>query len=76
MTEEQLKQVKFKFVSSLSLESEHIVTYASEDGRLGFCVHSKKKRNGDFVRSFRHYRIEGKVYKKREEFIDALKEFH
>lgn len=76
MTLEGLKKIPFHFVSSLAMEDEHMLTYASEDGRLGFCDHTPKRKNGDFGRTYRHYRIEGKVYKKKEKFIEALADFN
>ena len=75
MNEQELAKIPFKFVSSLSMEHKHCLTYISEDGRLGFCVHTKKKKNGDFGRSYRHYQIDGKVYTNKERFLEALKDF-
>ena len=51
------------------------MSYATEDGRLGFCDHTLKRKNGDFGRTYRHYHIEGKVYKTRDEFLEALKDY-
>ena len=75
MTEEELSKVPFHFVASLSLESEHKLSYASEDNRLGFCDHTQKRKDGTFGRTYRHYRIDNKVYKKKEKFLEALKDF-
>lgn len=75
MTEEELKKVEFKFVSSMSGSVEHTITYSSKDGSLGFCDHTKVKKNGGFGRSYRHWRIKNKVYDKWEDFIEALKDF-
>jgi len=76
MTPEELQKIPFYFVSSLSMEDEHMLSYESEDGRLGFCDHTHKRKNGDFGRTYRHYRIDGKVYKKKEKFIEALADFN
>lgn len=76
MTQEELKKVKFKFQSSLSLESEHYLTYISEDGRLGFCDRTPKRKDGSFGKTRRHYRIDNKVYKSMEAFMEALKDFN
>lgn len=76
MNIEELKNIKFHFVCSMALESEHTLTYESEDGRLGFCDHTPKRKNGDFGRTYRHYRIEGKVYKTKEKFLEALKDYN
>lgn len=76
MTQEELQKIPFHFVSSLSMEDEHMLTYESEDGRLGYCDHTPKRKNGDFGRTYRHWRIGNKVYKKKEKFIEALRNFN
>ena len=76
MTLKELSKVPFYFVSSLAMEDEHIISYESEDGRLGFCDHTRKCKNGGFGKSYRHWRIDNKVYKKREKFIEALADFN
>lgn len=76
MTPEQLQKIPFHMVSHMSMEHEHMLTYASEDGRLGYCDHTPKRKNGDFGRTYSHYRIDNKVYKKKEKFIEALKDFN
>ena len=76
MTEEELAKIPFRMVAHLAMEDEHCCTYSSEDGRLGFCDHTKKKGEFDFGRTYRHWRIDSKVYKKKEDFLDALKDFH
>lgn len=76
MTEQELKAIPFHFVSSLAMEHEHAISYESEDGRLGFCDHTIKRENGTFGRSYRHWRIEDKVYKTREKFLAALADYN
>ena len=76
MTDEQLQKIPFHCVAHMSMEHEHTLTYASEDGRLGFCDHTPKRKNGDFGRTYRHYRIDNKVYKTKDKFIEALKDFN
>ena len=76
MTEEELKDIPFHFVAHMALESEHTLTYESEDGRLGFCDHTPKRKNGDFGKTRRHWHIDGKVYKTKEKFIAALADFN
>ena len=76
MTQEELNKVPFHFVSSLAMEDEHILSYESEDGRLGFCDHTPKRKDGTLGRTYRHWRIEDKVYKKKEKFIEALADFN
>ena len=76
MTIDELKAVPFHFVCSAAWEHEHTMTYESEDGRLGFCDHTPKRKNGDFGRTYRHYHIDGKVYKSKEKFLAALADFN
>jgi hypothetical protein len=76
MTIDELKDIPFHFVAHMAMEHEHTMSYETEDGRLGFCDHTPKRKNGDFGRTYRHYRIEGKVYKTKEKFLEALKDYN
>ena len=76
MSIDELKATPFYFVCSAAWEHEHTMTYESEDGRLGFCDHTPKRENGDFGRSRRHWKIDGKVYKTKEKFLAALADFN
>ena len=76
MTIDELKAIPFHFVCSVAWEDEHTLTYESEDGRLGFCDHTPKRKNGDFGKTRRHWHIDGKVYKTKEKFIAALADFN
>lgn len=75
MTYEELKKVKFSCVVHLSMEDEHLTTYMSEDRRLGFCDHVHYKDEMPKGRAYRHYMIDGKVYKSKEKFLEALADF-
>ena len=77
MTEQELKTVPFHWVSHLSMEGEHCTTYASEDGRLGWCAHVPiDPLTGEPKgRPYRHYQIDGKVYKSKKKFLEALADF-
>ena len=75
MTTEEFAKVKFHLVAHLSMEDEHTTTYDSEDGRLGFCDHVAYKDGEPKGRAYRHYRIDNKVYKTKEKFLEALKDF-
>lgn len=76
MTEEEFSKVPFHMVYHLALENEHTCTYESKDGRLGFCDHTPKRNDFTFGRSYRHWRIDRKIYKTRKAFLEALKEFN
>lgn len=76
MTIEELKKIPFHETQHLTLEDEYATTYASEDGRFGWCDHVPRDRNTGMVakrrKAYRHYRIGSEVYKTREKFIEAL----
>ena len=76
MTIDELKSVQFYPVAHVSWENEHTMSYESADGRLGFCDHTPKRKNGDFGKGYRHWSIDGKVYKTKEKFIEALADFN
>ena len=74
MTIEELERIPFYFDSHLSMEDEHCTTYITKNKRFGFCDHVPFK-NGEPDRrrkSYRHYMIDGKVYKTWEKFLEAL----
>lgn len=76
MTIEELEKTPFYFVSHLNMEDEHCTTYISKDKRFGFCDHVPYKDGEPNRRrkSYRHYMINGKVYKSKEKFLEALAE--
>ena len=77
MTLEELNKVTWVFVAHMSMEKEHLLTYRSKKaGRLGFCQHTKRKKNADFGKSYRHYRFDNKYFETLEEFLEAIKEFN
>ena len=75
MTEEELKKVPFRETCHMSMEDEHTTTYFSEDGKIGFCNHVPFKNGEPHGRSYRHYWLNGKVYKSKKKFIEALKDY-
>ena len=76
MTIEELEKMPFKFHSHMSMEDEHITTYLSEDGKIGFCNHVPFKDGDPHGRSYRHYLLNGKVYKSKKKFLEAIKDFN
>lgn len=74
MTESDFAKIKFKFVMSLSGEYEHYTTYESVDHipAIGMCVHTPVRNDGSFVRGYRHYRFNDKVYKTKKKFLEAM----
>ena len=75
MTKEELQKIPFHFVSHMSMEDEHTSTYASPDNRLGFCDHTIYK-DGQPYRTYRHYRIDLKIYKSKKKFEEAIKDWN
>ena len=73
MTFEELSKIPFRFVSHVSMEDEHMTTYATDDNKFGFCDHVPFKDGQPHGRAYRHYRIGMDVYKTKEKFIEALK---
>ncbi len=79
MTIDELKAIPFHFVCSAAWETEHTITYESEDGRLGFCDHVPRDEYGMVKkggRAVRHFMIDGKVYKTKKKFLEAIKDFN
>ena len=79
MTEEELKKVPFHKTFHLAMEGEYATTYMSKDGRLGFCDHVQRDECGMVKkggRSVRYFMIDGKVYKSKKKFLEALKDFN
>jgi hypothetical protein len=74
MTKEQLEKIQFRFVSSLSMAHEHCTVHHNKEYGFSFCTHTKKKANGDFGRSHRHYLYQGKVYKSLDKFLGVIKD--
>ena len=72
---EQLEWMKFRCVCTAAWEDEHTMTYVNENGRIGFCVHTPKRENGEFGKSRIHWRIDKKVYKTTKGFLKALKDY-
>ncbi len=74
MTDEEIKTIKFYFVSHMAMVDEHYTTYISECGRFGKCEHVPYKNDTPCGCSYTHYRIGDKIYKTKKEFLKALKE--
>lgn len=75
MTPEELTKIPLHFVSHLSMEHKHCTVYASEDGRISICDHVPYKDGEPKGRTYRHWMLDGKVFKKWDKFIEALKDF-
>ena len=74
MTEQELSQIPFRMVSHLALETEHICVYESQNPlyKISMCKHTKRKKNGEFGKSYTHYVLNGKEYKTRQDLLNAI----
>ena len=74
MTEQELSQIPFRMVSHLAMETEHCIVYESKNPlyKISMCKHTKIKKNGDFGKSYVHYAFNGKVYKTKQELLNAI----
>lgn len=77
MTHLQLQQLPWRFQSSLAMEHEHITGYRAKigDEPIGKCVHTIKKADGTFGRSYTHYLFDGKVYKSHKSCLEAINQY-
>lgn len=76
MSIEELEKVSFHFQSHMSMEDEHTTTYFSDDNKIGFCDHVPFKNGEPCGRATRHYWLDGKVYKSKNKFLEALKDYN
>ena len=58
------------------METEHICVYKSQNPLYKILIYknTERKKNGDFGKSYVHYAFNGKVYKTRQELLDAINE--
>lgn len=77
MNEQDFEKIKFKFVMHLNMEHEHALSYESVDHipPIGICIHTPVRKDGSFGREYRHYRFNGKVYKTKKKFLEAMTAF-
>lgn len=74
MTIEELEKIPFHLVAHLNMEDMHCTTYMSDCKRFGFYDHVPFKDGEPDKRrkAYRHYMINGKVYKTKKKFLEAL----
>jgi len=72
MTIKEFDNLTFLFRSHLAMANEHTMTYATEDNRFAFCVHTPFKDGEPKGRVYKHYMVDGKVYKTDEALIKAI----
>lgn len=74
MTIEELHKLPWKWQYHLAMEDEHATCYAARIGfeRIWMCVHTIKKDDFTFGRSYTHYKWRGKVYKTEKKLLEAM----
>lgn len=72
MKREEIEQIPLRFQCHLSMEHEHTSTYsASYNGHsFGLCVHVPFKDGEPKGRSYKHYMVDGKVFKTMKKFLE------
>ena len=74
MTEQDLAKIKFRFVMSMSLSYEHMLSYESVDHipTIGICIHTPVRKDGTFGREYRQYLFNGKTYKTKKNSLEVM----
>lgn len=77
MTKEEFEKVAFHETCHMALDREYITTYKSDDGELAFCSYVPRDKYGNVGsgKGYTHYYIKKKVYKTKEKFLEALKDY-
>jgi len=77
MTHKELQQLPWRMQTHLAMEHEHAATYESKIGLkpIHKCVHTIKKDDYTFGRSYTHYLFDGKVYKSHTKVLEAINEY-
>ena len=78
MTLEEFMKIPVRETCHLALDDEYSTTYASADNRVGVCVHVPRhpETGQPHGRSYRHYMIDGKVYRSKKKLEEALRDFN
>ena len=74
MTDSDLAKIKFRFVMSMSGKYEHMLSYESVDHipTIEICIHTPVRKDGTFGREYRQYLFNGKTYKTKKKFLEAM----
>ena len=77
MTDQDLAKIKFRMVSHLNMRTQHACVYESIDHepKIAVCMLTPVKEDGTFGRAFAHYIFNGKTYKTKKKFLEAMTEF-
>lgn len=72
MTREQLEKVPFHWKGHVSMETEHVNIYMSDDGSLSFQDHQPYRNGKPYGEGYRTYSYKGRTYKNLDEFLNAI----
>ena len=72
MTEDEFYKLPWRKRRHINMANECASTWQTDDGRFAICDHTVKKGEFEYGRTYRHYMIDGKVYKSRKKFLEAL----
>ena len=71
MSLEELKSIRFHFLSHISKEDDHITIYESADGKMKFYDHTPLYNGKPKEHTYREYSINGVIYKTKAAFENA-----
>ena len=72
MTREEVNQIAFAPSIHLNMEHEHTMSYTAiyKDHAFGICDHTPYKDGEPKGRSYRHFMVDGKVFKSKKKFYE------
>lgn len=72
MTIEELSKIEFAPCAHMSMEDEHTMSYTAtyKGHAFGICDHTPYKDGVPKGRSYRHFMVDGKVFKTKKKFYD------
>lgn len=75
MTKDELSKVPFRMSGHVSMAHEHTTTYVNQQYEFILIDRAKVIKDGmGFGKTKREYCYQGKVYKKYEQILDAIKD--
>lgn len=77
MTEQDFAKIKFRIVSHVSMKQQHscICESINHEPRIALYVRTRINDDGNFGRTITHYIFNGKTYKSKKKFLEAITAF-
>lgn len=72
MTGEELAKLPFRMVSHMAAEDFHVATYMNDEYGIVVSKQTRMKDGTVFGRSTVHYMHNGKLYKSKKKFLEAI----